>query len=204
MKTTIIAAMLWLSSIAPLMAHVPYLEAQDLSFDSPFRCRSAFQSIAVYAWLESEDDVDYYTFEVCRRVKFFAEVIVPAYSQYRDFRPSFALIGKGFPVPDESLPVELSHGYGAIVYHDEGLKKRPTFYESFGGKSYFQGPRLERVLERGEYTLIYWDSAGRKGDYAAAIGKYEIWRRGDIRRALEITPIIRRGGELHLKQTARD
>jgi len=196
--------MVWASAVVSLMAHVPYLETEDLSFDKPLRCRSAFQSIAVYARLESATDVDFYTVTVKRRVKFFAEVIVPAYGQYKEFRPSFALIGKGFPVPEEPLPVELAPGYGAIVCHDNGRKKRQTFREPFGGKSYFQGPRLERILLGGDYTLIYWDPAGRKGDYVAPIGKYELWRRDDIRRAVRITPIIRRGAELHLRQTKGD
>jgi hypothetical protein len=84
------------------------------------------------------------------------------------------------------------------VLHDDGLLPRTQFYEPFGNKSYYQGPRLEITLKPGKYRLIYWDPEGKVGDYVATIGKYEIWLVKDIIRAFKITPIIRAGGELHL------
>lgn len=183
---------------ANALAHVPYLEDIDFSSDAPYKCPSALQSTAVYAWMESFDDVDFYTFTAYTRISFFAEVIVPVFDVYAEFRPSMALIGPGLPEPEDILPIPLAPGHGAIVLHDEGLPVRPQFYEPFGNKSYFQGPRLEIKLKPGKYMLIYWDPEGGVGDYVAAIGKYEIWLMKDIIRAFKITPIIRAGGELHL------
>lgn len=179
-------------------AHVPYLEENDFTYVQPFKCPSATQSIAVYAWLDNYSDVDYYTVKVSKDVAFFAEVIVPVFDVYADFRPSFALIGPGLPVPSEPLSIPLPKCFGAIVLHDAGLNPRPQFFEPFGNKSYYQGPRLELTLKPGNYVLIYWDPKGQVGDYVATIGKYEIWWFKDILRALFITPIIRAGGELHL------
>lgn len=179
-------------------AHVPYLENDDFTAAEPFMCPSAKQSIAVYAWLEDYRDVDYYTVKVTKELTFFAEVIVPAFDVYADFRPSFALIGPGLPAPTQALPVKLTSRQGAIVLHDPGIEPRPTFYEPFGNKSYYQGPRLELKLKPGTYRLIYWDPKGDNGDYVATIGKYEIWWAKDIIRAFLITPVIRAGGELHL------
>lgn len=183
---------------ASAWAHVPYLEEQDLTANNPFGCPSARQSMAVYSWLESKTDVDFYTFTVYARTPFLAEVIVPVFDVYAEFRPSLALIGPGLPLPTEPLPITLAPGYGAIVLHDSGGQPRPQFYEPFGGKSYYQGPHMEPTLNPGKYTLIYWDPAGNLGDYTAVIGKYEIWYPKDVRQALRITPIIRAGGELHL------
>ena len=179
-------------------AHVPYLEDEDFTVADPFRCPAAKQSIAVYAWLEDYGDVDYYTVTVKKTLTFFADVIVPAFDVYADFRPSFALIGPGLPSPTEPLPGKLARNWGAILLHDEGIDPRPTFFEPFGNKSYYQGPQLELKLKPGTYVLIYWDPRGETGDYVAAIGKYEIWWFKDILRAIFITPIIRAGGELHL------
>ncbi|MEN6474002.1 MAG: hypothetical protein ABFD81_08315 [Syntrophaceae bacterium] len=179
-------------------AHVPYLEGKDFTAAAPFKCPSATQSIAVYAWLEDYSDVDYYTVTVKKTLTFFADVIVPAFDVYADFRPSFALIGPGLPMPSDLLPVPLPKSCGAIVLHDADLNPRPQFYEPFGNKSYYQGPRLELKLKPGNYFLIYWDPKGQVGDYVAAIGKYEIWWFKDLLRAIFITPIIRAGGELHL------
>lgn len=179
-------------------AHVPYLEGTDLTATQPFRCPSATQSIAVYSWLESSTDVDFYTVTVTNQTDFFAELIVPVFEPYAEFRPSMALIGRGLPAPASPLPVPLPPGSGAIVLNDAGLEPRPQFYEPFGGKSYYQGPRLEMTLPPGRYTLIYWDPAGGIGDYTAAIGDKEVWGIKDILRALIVTPIIRADGELHL------
>jgi len=127
-------------------AHVPYLEEKDFTAAAPFKCPSATQSIAVYAWLESYSDVDCYTVKVTKEVAFFAEVIVPVFEVYADFRPSFALIGPGLPAPTDPLPIAVSKGNGAIVLHDADLNPRPQFFEPFGNKSYYQGPRLEVKL----------------------------------------------------------
>jgi hypothetical protein len=179
-------------------AHVPYLEDSDFSTTAPFKCQSALQSTAVYAWLENYADVDYYNLTAYTSIPFFAELIVPVFDVYANFRPSMALIGPCLPVPTELLPVPLAPGEGAIVLHDDGLDPRPQFFEPFGNKSYYQGPRLEINLKPGKYRLIYWDPAGNTGDYVATIGKYEIWLPKNIIRAFKITPIIRAGGELHL------
>lgn len=179
-------------------AHVPYLEMTDFTAARPFKCPSAEQSIAVYSWLEDSTDIDFYTFTVTSNVSFFAEAIVPVFDPYADFRPSMALIGPGLPPPDAPLPVALPPRCGAIVLNDAGLEPRPQFYEPFGGKSYYQGPRLERTLAPGKYMLVYWDPAGGVGDYTAAIGALELWTKSDILRALVVTPIIRNDGELHL------
>lgn len=183
-------------------AHVPFLELEDYGHGNPFTPELPHQSIAVYAWLAAADDVDYYTFELRGKTPFLAEVLVPACAQYADFRPAFALIGKGLPEATDVLPVKPHPGYGALVFLDDAQKPRETFYEPFGGKSYYRGPRLERELEPGTYAVVYWDPLRRKGDYVAVLGKKEIWRPKDILRALRVTPLIRKGEELHLEETS--
>lgn len=182
-------------------AHVPFLERTDFDLKAPFCPERPDQSIAVYAWLESADDVDVYAFKVERETPFLAEVLVPFHPQYKDFRPGFALIGKGLPKAPACLPVVPRPGYGALVFLDDVRHKRETFYEPFGNKSYYRGPRVERTLQPGVYTVVYWDPRHKKGDYVAVLGKKEIWRGKDMLRALRVTPLIRRGRELHLSAT---
>lgn len=193
----VVAVLLGVAAAGAAWAHVPYLETKDFTPEAPFRPWSPRQSTAVYSWLESKGDVDWYAFTVPQEMPFLAEVLVPGLDAYAEFRPSFALLGPGLPAPTEALPVTLSPGSGALVLHDDGTKPRRSFFEPFGGKSYFKGPRLECTLGPGTYTLVCWDRSGRTGDYVAVIGKQEIWRLKDIWRALRVTPIIRRGGELH-------
>ncbi len=184
-------------------AHVPFFELKDFDLQTPFRPELPEQSIAVYAWLDGPRDVDVYVVTLTRETPFLAEVLVPVHPRYETFRPAFAVIGKGLPDAPRCLPVRPFEGYGALVFLEDVRTERETFYEPFGGKSYYQGPRFERTLPPGTYAVVYWDPRHRRGDYVAVLGKKEIWRGKDMVRALRVTPQIRRGRELHLNVIER-
>lgn len=185
----------------PSWAHVPYLEKEDFTSSSPFVCPSADQSIAVYSWLETSSDADYYRIHITTPTVLYAGVIVPAFDQYSEFRPQFALVGPGLPSTTGSIPIELKPKSGVLLLQDNGKKPRKKFYEPFGNKSYYRGPEVSTHLQAGEYTLVYWDPEGHRGDYVAVVGKREVWKAKDILRASIVTPMIRRGVELHLQLT---
>ncbi len=182
-------------------ARVPYLERFDYSFLLPFVAQDPEQSIAAYAWLRSPTDIDVYTFEVTEPARLYGNVLVPVCPAYETFYVSFALIGPGLPEPEWPLPFTLPAGYGAIVvpWLPDG-QPRPTMYEPFGAKWYYQGPELRfDATAPGRYAFVYWQPDGRVGDYVAAIGDREIFDGPAIIRALINTPIIRRDGELHVE-----
>ena len=191
----------------PALAHVPYFERKDFSDEKPFEVPYKIeQSLAVYAWLETDGlnpstDIDVYRFEVNESVRVYLEVLVPVCEPYADFFPSFALVGPGLPDPDEALPFSLPPSYGAVVMMDElPGSERDTFYEPFGGKSYYQGPVFDaQVGTPGTYYVYFWDPYEKGGDYVAVFGRREIWRPQDIIRALIYTPLIRRDKELHVE-----
>ena len=192
----VLVALVLLASYAD--AHVPFFELKDFDLEAPFRPELPEQSIAVYAWLEGPRDVDVYVVTLTKETPFLAEVLVPVHPRYETFRPAFAVIGKGLPKAPSFLPVWPLEGYGALVFLDDVRTKRETFYEPFGGKSYYQGPRFERTLPPGTYAVVCWDPRHQRGDYVAVLGRKEIWRGKDMLRALRLTPQIRRGRELHL------
>jgi len=188
---------------ATAFGHVPYFETTDFTWEEPFRVRGSIaQSIAVYSWLEvangATEDIDVYQFTIRRPTSVFVEALVPVCPAYAEFRPSFAIVGPGLDVPEQALPFDLPDGYGAIVVPNYSDQQRPTFYEPFGNKSYYDGPDFEQVLSTpGTYYVVVWDPAGIGGDYVAVLGDKEIWWPWDIIRALIQTPKIRRGLELH-------
>ena len=184
-------------------AHVPFLELKDFDLQAPFRPEVPEQSIAVYAWLDGPRDIDVYVVTLTKETPFLAEVLVPVHPHYEAFRPAFAVIGKGLPDAPSCLPVRPFEGYGALVFLEDVRTERETFYEPFGGKSYYRGPRFERTLPPGTYAVVYWDPRHQRGDYVAVLGKKELWRGKDMLRALRVTPQIRRGRELHLDVIAR-
>lgn len=192
---------------SPAFAHVPYWEHRDFSIDRPFQVRAEVdQSIAVYAWLTTDGinpytDVDVVAFEVDETpVRVYLEVLVPVCPGYEDFAPWFALAGPGLPEPLDPLPFDLPPGSGVLVFPNTVPgEHRDTFYEPFGGKSYYQGPVFDEFMDLpGRYHVYFWDPYELGGDYVAVLGWKEIWRPRDILRALFYTPLIRQDEELHI------
>ena len=191
-----------------VLGHVPYLEHRDFSVEQPFRVRKSItQSIAVYSWLKINelnisDDVDVYSFNINNKpLRVYLEVIVPVCNgYYANFTPWFALVGPGLPPPNQTLPFDLPQGYGAIIKQDAPSgSDREQFYEPFGGKSYYQGPRFDEIINvSGTYYVYYWDPYQKGGDYVAVLGYKEQFPLLDILRALINTPLIRHNYELHL------
>ena len=192
-----------LASCGTCYGHVPYFEVSDFTREKPFHVRSIEQSIAVYAWLKREkgrtDDVDVYSLTLNKPTRVFIQCLVPVRPRYEKFLPAFAVIGPGLPSPTIKLPFEMPKDQGAIVMENyKPGERRPTFYEFFGGKSYYRGPTFDRVLDKpGTYTVHYWDPYIHGGDYVAVLGYKETWGLIDIVRALIRTPMIRWNLELH-------
>jgi hypothetical protein len=194
------------SSIAT--AHVPYIERSDYSKNNPvFVWKMIEYSKAFYAWLENDginpcEDIDVFKFKIKNNPKnVYIELIVPVIDDYyKDFVPWFALIGPNLPIPMEELPFDIPEGYGAIVKENvEPGTDRESFYEPFGGKSYYYGPVLDMdISEPGTYYIYCWDPYSKGGDYVLVFGKGEFFGPVDIIRSLINTVIIRRNGEIHI------
>jgi hypothetical protein len=161
----------------------------------------------VYSWLKTDfvnpsTDIDVYSFTISEKpLRIYLEVIVPVCDGfYANFTPWFALVGPGLPPPNQTLPFDLPVGYGVIVKQDVPPgTPREEFYEPFGGKSYYKGPRFDETLYLwGTYYVYYWDPYQNGGDYVAVLGYKEQFPPLDFLRALINTPLIRRGYELHL------
>jgi hypothetical protein len=187
-------------------AHVPYIELNDFSAKRPFTVEySIEQSLAVYAWLENTDlgnteDIDVFVFRINEPTNVYLEILVPVCQGYEEFLPWFALAGPGLPKPNTPMPFSISPGYGIEVIPNVTIgEPRDTFYEFFGGKSYYKGPVFEEILTiPGTYYVYIWDPHQKGGDYVAVLGRKEIWRCRDIIQAFRNTPLIRLGKELHV------
>lgn len=203
-----ISSLLIFSLISIASAHVPYIERKDYSENNPFYVWKLIEkSKAFYAWLENNgqhtgDDIDVYMFKVKNRpINIYVELIVPVVENYyENFVPWYALIGPGLPEISIELPFIVPEGYGGIIMENvEPGSERETFFEPFGGKSYYKGPILdENVSEPGTYYLYCWDPYQSGGDYVLVIGKGEFFDPIDIIRGIINTIIIRRDGELHI------
>ena len=212
-KTIITLIFIILLTSSLVSAHVPYIERSDYSENNPiFVWKMIEKSKAFYAWLENDgenpcEDIDVYKFKIKNDPKnVFIELIVPVVDDYyKDFVPWFALVGPNLPIPEEELPFDLPDGYGAIIKKNvEPGTDRETFYEPFGGKSYYYGPILDMdISEPGTYYIYCWDPYSQGGDYVLVFGKGEFFGPIDIIRSIINTIIIRRDGELHILNNFR-
>ena len=191
-------------------AHVPYIERNDYSEERPLLVWKMIEySKAFYAWLENDgvnpcEDIDVFKFNIRQNPKnVYIELIVPVVDDYyEEFVPWFALVGPGLPEQNQTLPFEIPSGYGVIVKENvEPGTERETFYEPFGGKSYYYGPIFdEEISNPGTYYVYCWDPYEQGGDYNLVLGKGEFFGPIDIIRSIINTYIIRRDGELHIHE----
>ena len=185
----------------PALAHVPHMEKQDFSKAEPFRVVNIPQSKAMYAYIDQPDDVDHYVMNVEGPTRIYMHTNIPFCPEYRDFTVTYALIGPGLPETDAALPVDVPAGHGVIVVRDDfaAPDDRPVMYEPFSARTYWEGPDYSISVDQpGEYRMIVWQEAGVQGDYVAVIGRQEQFGPKDMWLAITNTPVIRRGGELHV------
>lgn len=181
-------------------AHVPFLEESDYTAEKPFVVKDVGQSKALYGWLGQSGDIDFYSMPVSEPVRIYMRSLVPMCAETQKFRVTYALVGPALPKPEVALPFDLPPGDGAIVVRDltADAVPRPTLYEGFSGRYYFEGPEFEyQATAPGEYRMVVWNDAGETGDYVAVIGRAERFSAGDIWRAARETPTLRSARELH-------
>ena len=185
---------------APAAAHVPFLEEADYTAAKPFVVEDVAQSKALYGWLGTSGDVDFYSIRVNEPVRIYTRSLVPMCAELQKFLVTYALVGPGLPKPVKPLPFDLPPGDGAIVLQDgqSDVKTRPTMHENFSGRDYFEGPEFEYTATvPGEYRMVVWNEAGAIGDYVAVIGRAEKFGAADMWRAARGTVTLRRAREMH-------
>jgi len=185
----------------PVSAHAPFLETEDFSAESPFEIAGSIEkSLAIYAYLEHASDSDVYSFVTEGSERIYVSVLVPLCAEYEQFTPTFTLVGPGLESSGAQPPFAVPEGYGAVtVEQADAAKDRETFYEPFSVKTYYRGPRY--TMDNGEpgtWYIVYWDRAGRTGDYVAVVGFLEAFSLADILRTFYILPILWFDGELHV------
>ena len=197
---SVVLTVSFLFAVGDAGSHVPYLENSDFSESEPFILDPPLKkSRAIYAWLDSGTDIDVYTFELVEQSHLRAFSLVPVCPTYKDFLPSFAVVGPGLALPEEQLPFTVPEGYGAVIVKNTPPgRSRNTFFEPFTNKNYYRGPSYDQTISTpGTWYVYFWDPAGKGGDYVAVFGFTEGFSFRDIMRAFSNTPKIWFDQELH-------
>lgn len=157
---------------APVVAHQPYCEEDDLTLDTAWGIRDANVSTAFYGTLEDDTDVDYFTLEAAADQRVYLSITIPQIEGQADFDPVIGVFGPG--LPDEGVA---AHSFrpamagGLLLASTEATE----FYEPFGGRYYWD--RQEAIValpEAAEYVIAVWHPEGEIGRYTFVYGQREV------------------------------
>jgi hypothetical protein len=173
---------IWLMSVAvilgfinPSMAHQPFFEDADLIADNPMYIKDPSISTAVYATLETANDVDYYTFNGTKGEIVFLSITIPQIAGQENFAPAMALMGPGLPYAYADLPDQIvkPEDYSAIILAPPA--NATSFFEPFSRTSYWTRQEQNVTLpENSSYLVAVWDDKGEVGRYVFVIGDEEV------------------------------
>lgn len=131
------------------------------------------KSWAIYGRLGAERSADLIPVGGEKGQTFYAQLIVPARDDLREFRPQAVLLGPGLTgkAPSDSL-VQPGPGEGALVLNNPPEPRK--IYEGFTQMWLWEyGTALTPFPQTGTYRLVIYDPAQRGGPYTVAIGKRE-------------------------------
>lgn len=159
--------------VTPALAHQPYFEDEDIGAANPWQIDDPTISTALYATLDSRDDVDYFSFEGLPRQVILLELTIPQIEGQENFAPTMALIGPGLPATNLPDQVAVAEGAGVVVI-EPPPGPAPTFYEPFSRTSYWERQEQRVTLPAGgDYVVAVWHPGGEVGRYTFVIGEKE-------------------------------
>jgi hypothetical protein len=160
--------------VSPALAHQPYFEDKDIEAGKPWEIEDPSISTALYATLESRNDVDYFTFEGLAREVIPLEITIPQIKGQEDFAPMMALMRPGLPSADLPDWVTVPEGAGVLLI-EPPQRPAATFYEPFSRTSYWERQEQRVTLPAGgQYTVAVWHPGGEAGRYVFVIGEKEV------------------------------
>lgn len=172
---TIMLAVALFAAVAA-SAHVPTLETGNVPGEgAPISGPDV--SRAIYGYLEAGKEFDAYTFIVSAPLERQIGILVPAYSEHADFRPSIVLSTQGAP------PIEIA---------DSGRADRMEEWEPFSLTTFWKGAETTAAFESGrQYIIRVKPGVGtRSGRYVIVFGGPERFTTPDTLGTLRDLPAI--------------
>jgi hypothetical protein len=159
--------------IVPSAAHQPFFEDKEFTADNPLYIKDPTISTAVYATLETPNNVDYYTFNGSKGESVLLSITIPQIAGQENFTPTMALMGPELPNIDLPNQVINPQNSGALILQPP--KNATTFFEPFSRTSYWTRQDQNVTLPiNSSYTVAVWDDKGQVGRYVFVIGYKEV------------------------------
>ncbi len=159
--------------IVPALAHQPFFEEEDFTAGNPGHIEDPTISTAMYATLETPNDVDYYEFNGSQNQSVLLSITIPQITGQENFTPTMALIGPGLPPGDLPKQVIKPQDSGVLILPSPA--NATSFFEPFSRTSYWtRQEQYVKLPANGSYSVAVWDDKGQAGRYVFVIGDREI------------------------------
>jgi hypothetical protein len=171
-STALLFTIAYLALQPPAMAHQPSFEDNDIKADNPWLIHDPTISTAVYATLETPNDVDYYSFNGNRGQTIFLSITIPQIVGQENFTPIMGLLGPGLPSGNLPKQVTAQTNTGVLILPPANAT---PFFEPFSRTSYWTRQEQHVTLpDNGSYMVAVWDEEGQVGRYVFVIGEKEV------------------------------
>ncbi len=170
----ILASVVFVMHARSAAAHQPYFEDDDWTANAPYTVQDPTVSTALYATLDSRQDVDYVTFTGQAGERVLLGLTIPEIEGQEAFAPTLALIGPGLPAIELPDKIAAAPDSGGIVLTPPPGPAR-SFFEPFSRTRYWerQEDRITLPVD-GDYVVAVWHPDGAVGRYTLVVGDREL------------------------------
>ena len=165
--------MSFLVLLVPALGHQPFFEDEEFTSEYPGHVKDPTISTAMYATLETPNDVDYYSFNGSKGQSILLSITIPQITGQDNLTPTVALMGPGLSAGD--LPSQIMKPQDSGVLILPSPANATAFFEPFSQTSYWtRQEQYVRLPANGSYSIAVWDDKGQVGRYVFVIGDREI------------------------------
>jgi hypothetical protein len=122
------------------------------------------------------DEVFQFDLDFDEGFAFPVEVLVPHRSEWRQFRPRFAVVGPGLPVPTDEvralLPRDVPDGMGVFL-EDNDRPDRVVLFEGVLRRLYWTSEAVALAVDAGETQIWVWSPDKSPGPFSLGLGVEE-------------------------------
>lgn len=167
-KLVMIALLLIFAALC--FGHRPYEERDDITLDNIWVIKRPDISTAIYATLESKNDIDYYSFELEDNDSLYLSMVIPVIEGQEGFAPTMVLLGPDISISELDKPTDVLNGN--LLEPGDTFKRE--FFEPFSRTNYWIWQEKDLTIKNGgEYHVVVFDKEKRPGRYVFTIGRKE-------------------------------
>ncbi len=203
-RTFTILALITIISMTmpPATAHNPIFSQDNHDFSTAIRIPDANISYAMYGYLDTPGEAQFYYVDTSSPVSLITQMNVPKNDVYATFQPSYAIIGPGITTQDP-VPFEVPAGNGSLLINASRQRPGNEFYEPFSGITYnISTKTYTDITVPGRYYIAIFDETHKKGDYVLATGELESFSIWDLPSVIWKVIQLRLGWLDHSKEAA--